>query len=195
MLRVIRRKNHFPLFVLSLLLIFIFSATLSYADDDDDDDDNGWLGGDEAKDIGYVSMGLFAAGMLNVIVLYVFKFTRKFLDDEGRRGKVKESTKKFYIKTRKPLNWFHYLATTAATTIVILHGIRFINKEEEVGIFGWIATGLFLLYIVTGIIIKLKIKPIQQSKIARRVLNIIHRNLVIFLAVVVLHIVHFLIAD
>ena len=188
------RKNQIILllFICSILILTSFSI-LSYADDDDNG--SGFLEDDVAKDIGYVAIGLFAVGMLNVIVLYSFKFTRKFLGDEGTSGKVKEFTKNLYMKTRKPLNWFHYLATLGATTIIILHGIRFLNEEEEMGVIGWIATGIFLFYIFTGILIKLRIKPLWKVKIVRRVLNFLHRNLIIFLGVIVLHLAHFLIAD
>jgi len=176
------------------ILLLLISTNSTIADDDEDEDGFGFIEDDTAKDIGYVAIGLFAVGMVNVIVLYIFKWSRKFLDDEGRSGETKESIKNLYLRTRKPLNWFHYLATTAATTIVVLHGIRFIT-EEEAGVTGWIVAGLFLLYIITGIIIKLKVKPFWNNKIAKKILNLLHRNLIIFLGVIVLHIIHLLIAD
>lgn len=193
----IKRKRATIIIFFSLLIIFSASVYKISADDDEEEDDNGigFIDSDTAEDIGYISIGLFAAGMLNVIVLYIFKFTRKFLDDEGKSGKVKNFTKEFYMKTREPLNWLHYLSTLAATTIIILHGLRFLNKEEEMGIIGWVTTGLFLLYIITGIIIKIRIKPIWSRKVARKTLNILHKNLIIFMGIVVLHLAHFLIAD
>ncbi len=172
---------------------------LVQADDDEDeeDDDNGigLIEDDLAKDIGYITIGLFGAGMLNIIALYIYKFTRRFLDDEGRSGKIKNFTREAYLKTRKPLNYLHYLLTLGGTTIILLHGIEFIRKEQEVGVFGWVATAIFLFYILTGTIIKLKLKPLWTSKKTRKILNTLHRSLLVFLAVIAVHIVHIILAD
>lgn len=186
---------------LLLLMFSIFLITFMISDQthvlakDDDDDGIDLIGDDLAKDIGPIAIGLFAAGMINVIVLYIYKFTRRFLDDEGRSGKIKNFTREVYLKTRKPLNFLHYLLTLGATTIIILHGIEFIRKEQEVGIFGWVAVAIFLFYILTGAIIKLRIKPLWTSKQARKWINRLHRSLLIFLVVIAVHIVHVILAD
>jgi len=191
-----QRKNKFLyLLFFSLLSISLILAPSYTQAEDDDDDGIGLIGDDLAKDIGAIAIGLFAAGMLNVVVLFVYKFIRKFLNDEGRSGKIKNFTRKVYLKTRKPLNYLHYLLTLAATTIIILHGIEFIQKEQEIGIFGWVAVAIFLLFILTGAIIKLRIKPLWTSKRARKILKKLHGNPLIILAVIVVHIVHVLLAD
>ncbi|MHA1219442.1 MAG: hypothetical protein ACTSSN_03860 [Candidatus Heimdallarchaeaceae archaeon] len=191
-----QRKSKFLYLLFFSLLSISLILALSYTQAKDDDDDGiGLIGDDLAKDIGTIAIGLFAAGMLNVIVLFVYKFTRKFLNDEGKTGKIKNFTRKVYLKTRKPLNYLHYLLTLAATTIIILHGIEFIQKEQEIGIFGWVAVAIFLFYIVTGAIIKLKIKPFWTSKRGRKILNKLHRSLLVLLAVIAVHIVHVLLAD
>ena len=181
-------------FVVSIFILLVLFSSHSTIADDDEDNGNGFITGDSAKDIGYVAIGLFVAGMANVVVHYIFKFSQK-LNNEGKSGKVKFFIRDFYLKSRKPLNWLHYIFTSSATTIIIVHGIRFINKEEEIGIFGWIATGFFLLYILTGIIIKLKIKPFWKNKIFRNTVNFLHKNLLIIIVVISLHIVHFLISE
>lgn len=193
-----QRKSKFLYLLFFSLLSISLILALSYTqakDDDDNDDGIGLIGDDLAKDIGTIAIGLFAAGMLNVIVLFVYKFTRKFLNDEGKTGKIKSVTREVYLKTRKPLNYLHYLLTLAATTIIILHGIEFIKKEQEVGIFGWVAVAIFLFFILTGAIIKLKIKPLWTSKRGRKILNKLHRSLLIFLAVIAVHIIHVLLTD
>ncbi len=192
-----RKTKFFYLLFFSLLSISMI-LSLSYVQADDDNGYNdgiGLIGDDLAKDIGAIAIGLFAAGMINVIVLFVYKFTRKFLNDEEKTGKIKNVTQKVYLKTKKPLNYLHYLLTLAATTIIILHGIEFIKKEQEVGIFGWVAVAIFLFYILTGAIIKLKIKPLWKSKRGHKILNKLHRSLLIFLAVIAVHIVHVLLTD
>ncbi len=194
-----QRRNKFLFLLYFSLLNISLILALSYIqakdDNGDDDDGIGLIGDDLAKDIGTIAIGLFATGMINVIVLYVYKFTRKFLNDEGKTGKIKSVTREVYLKTRKPLNYLHYLLTLAATTIIILHGIEFIKKEQEVGIFGWVAVAIFLFYILTGAIIKLKIKPLWTSKRGRKILNKLHRSLLIFLVVIAIHIVHVLLTD
>jgi len=183
------------LIMFSIFVIAFIISDQTHVLADDDDDGIGLIEDDLAKDIGTIAIGLFAAGMLNVIVLFVYKFTRRFLDDEGKSGKIKNFTREVYLKTRKPLNYLHYLLTLGATTIIILHGIEFIRKEQEVGIFGWVAVAIFLFYILTGAIIKLRIKPLWASKKARKWINRLHRSLLIFLAVIAVHIVHVLMAD
>ena len=54
---------------------------------------------------------------------------------------------------------------------------------------------IFLFYIVTGVIIKLKLKPLWTSKRARKVLNTLHRILLFFLAIIAVHIVHIILAE
>ncbi len=192
-----QRKNKFLYLLFFSLLSISLILALSYtqAKDDDDDEGIGLIGGDLAKDIGLIAIGLFAAGLINVLVLYIYKFTRKFLNDEGKTGKIKSVTRKVYLKTRKPLNYLHYLLPLAATTIIILHGVEFIKKEQEVGIFGWVAVAIFLFFILTGTIIKLRIKPLWTSKRARKILRKLHGNPLIILAVIAVHIVHVLLAD
>jgi len=190
-----QRKNKFLYLLFFSLLSISLVLAPSYIQADDDDDGIGLIGDDLAKDIGLIAIGLFAVGMINVVVLYVYKFTRKFLNDEGKTGKIRSVTRKVYLKTRKPLNYLHYLLPLAATTIIILHGVEFIKKEQEVGIFGWVAVAIFLFFILTGAIIKLRIKPLWTSKRARKTLIKLHGNPLIFLAVIAVHIVHILLAD
>ena len=180
---------------MSISLILALSYTQAKDDDDDDDEGIGLIGDDLAKDIGTIAIGLFAAGMINVVVLYVYKFTRKYLNDEGKSGKIKKITRNVYLKTRKPLNYLHYLLPLAATTIIILHGIEFIKKDQEIGIFGWVAVAIFLFFILTGAIIKLRIKPFWTSKRGRNILRKLHGNILILLAVIAVHVVHVLLAD
>ncbi len=194
LLQILRKKNHLLLVILGVTLLLITSNTV-LGDDDEDDDGIGFIDSDTAKDIGYVAIGLIGAGMINVILLDIFKISRKLLSEEGVSGKVRNFTRESYLKTRKPLNWLHYIFTLSATTIIFLHGLRFLNKEEEIGVLGWIATGIFLLYILTGVIIKLKVKPFMSSKIARRVLNLLHRNLLIFIGVIIIHVIHIFMDD
>ena len=144
-----QRKTKFLYLLFFSLLSISLILALNHSQAKDDDDGIGLIGDDLAQDIGKIAIGLFAASMINVLVLYVYKFTRKYLNDEGKTGKIKSITRKVYLKTRKPLNYLHYLLAFAATTIIILHGIEFIKKEQEVGIFGWVAVAIFLFYIVT----------------------------------------------
>lgn len=183
----LKKRKQISFFAVGIFILLIFSASPIAGDDGDD--------GDSSKNIGYIAISLFVLGMINVVFLYAYRITRRFLSEEGLAGKTRDFTREAYIVTRKPLNWVHYLLTFSATTIIILHGFRLMNKEEEVGIFGWIATSIFLFYILTGIIIKLRIKPFWNHKNIRYLLNFLHRNLIIFIIVIFIHIVHILASD
>ena len=150
---------------------------------------------DFAKDVGYISIGLLAGGCLNVVVLSIYKLSRRFRDKESKKEATRDIIRNVYLKTRKPLNYLHYLLTLAGTSIILYHGITFVGKDEEVGIFGWVSVGIFIFYVVTGVMIKLKIKPLWNSTRTRKILNRTHRTLILFLVVIAIHIVHILLAD
>ena len=177
------------------LSLFLVYCPIQADDENSEDDGIGLIGEDLAKDIGPIAIALFGAGMLNVFVLYIYKLSRRFLKEEGISGKIKNFTRETHLKSRKPLNYLHYLLTLSATTIIILHGIEFMRKDDEVGIFGWISVGIFLLYIISGLIIKLKLKPFWTSRTTKNVLNKLHRSLLIFFVVIIIHAVHITLAD
>ena len=55
-----------------------------------------------------MAIGFFAFGTLNIIALYIFKGSRKFLGDEGKAGKTKKMFSSIFRKIRNPLKYIHY---------------------------------------------------------------------------------------
>jgi len=176
------------LYISFILISVLLVSSLAIADEDEDNDDF-------AKNLGYIAIGLFVISVINIGILYVYRFSRKFFKEVSELNGIKETTRNFYLKTRKPLNYVHYFVGLAAVSVLIIHGINLTLKNSETVIIGWIAAGVYIFYILTGLIIKLKIKPIWKSKKTIRILNKIHQSIILFISIIIIHIVHVLIVD
>ena len=174
-------------FILVISIGFSFNSS---ADDDNNGDDD-----DFVKDLAYVSIGLFVATAVTISVYMTNKYSRRFLGDEGKPKEVKEGIGQIYRKIRKPLNYIHYFVGFAALTTLLIHGIRFSNKDEKLVAIGWVTTAVYIFYILSGLVIWLKIRPIWNSKITIRIINKIHRSFILFIGIVVLHLIHVVMAD
>ncbi|MFW9852964.1 MAG: hypothetical protein ACFFDS_08475 [Candidatus Thorarchaeota archaeon] len=173
-------------------LIFILVLTINPLVVADDEVENG---DDFAKDLGIIAIGFFVVSVVNVGILYFYRFSRKFFTEDSGSNRIKETTRNFYLKTRKPLNFVHYFIGLAAVTVLVIHGVKLTQKENETVVLGWITAGVYVFYILTGLILKLKLKPIWNSKKIVRILNKIHRSMIVFIGIIITHIVHVLIAD
>jgi hypothetical protein len=191
MLSILNKKKKIFLILFIFILIFTINP-LVLADEEEEDEEDGE---GFAKDLGIVAIALFVASIINVGILYLYRFSRKFITEESSAIGIRETTRNFYLKTRKPLNFIHYFVGLAAVTVLIIHGIKLTQKDDETVILGWITAGVYVFYILTGLILKLKIKPIWNSKKIVRFLNIIHRSMILFIGIIIAHIVHVLIAD
>ncbi len=190
--KLIHNKN--LLLFASIFTIIIFSSlflTQVYADDDDpegDDDDFG-------KDFGPIAIGFFAFGTLNIIALYIFKGSRKWLGDEGKAGNTKKKISSIYRKIRSPLKYIHYVSEGIAFVLFLIHGIS-LTRSDDIGIIiGWLTASVYISYAITGFIIWFKFRPVWSSKTAKKVLNKYHRSLILLLVVVVIHIIHIVLVD
>ena len=189
MLSILNKKK--KIFLASFIFILIFTINpLVIADEEAEED-----GADFAKDLGIVAIALFIISVINVGILYLYRLSRKFITEKSSVSGIKETTRDFYLKTRKPLNFIHYFIGLAAVTVLVIHGIKLTQKDDETVILGWITAGVYIFYILTGLILKLKIKPIWNSKKIVRILNKIHRSMIFFFGIIITHIVHVLIAD
>jgi len=175
--------------VFILVISFGFSFTTTADDDDKGDDD------DFAKDLAYVSIGLFVATAVTISVYMTNKYSRRFLGDEGKSKETKDKISQIFRKIRKPLNYIHYIVGFAALTTLLIHGIRLSNKDEKLVAIGWITTAVYIFYVLSGLVIWLKIKPFWNSKKTVRILNKIHRSLILFVGIVILHLIHVVMAD
>ncbi|MGC9781601.1 MAG: hypothetical protein HZR80_20345 [Candidatus Heimdallarchaeota archaeon] len=70
-----------------------------------------------------------------------------------------------------------------------------LTKDDAEAVIGWVTAGAYIFYIVTGIILWFKIKPIWVRKKLRKTILYIHRSLLIFVIIIAIHITHLAIAD
>ncbi|MHA1211496.1 MAG: hypothetical protein ACTSSH_03450 [Candidatus Heimdallarchaeota archaeon] len=195
-LRLQKSNTRTTFLILIVLVIGLVALQLSIMpvaaeddDDDDDDDDNK----DIAKDLGWVAVGLLVVSSLYVPFYQLFKITRK-IDSEGKRKGFKDSVAKVFRKLRKPFQYIHYFSGLAALGVLIAHGV-FLTKDDAEAVIGWVSAGIYVFYILTGMLIWFKIIHPKRNKKLRKVVLYIHRSLLLFAIVIIIHIVHVVISD
>ena len=179
--------------VFIIIFIFCFSS-ITLADDDNGEEDEN-RDDDFAKDIAYVSVGLFVATAVTILIYMTNKYSRRFLGEEGRAKETKDWISQAFRKIRKPLNYSHYFVGFAALTTLLIHGIRLSERGEKLVAIGWITTVVYIFYVLSGLVIWLKIKPFWNSKKMIRILNKLHRSLIFFVIIVILHLIHVIMAN
>ena len=190
--KLVSRRN--IILMLSLIAIIALSRPLIsnvFADDNDEDEND-----DEGGELGTVAIGLFAFSTVNIIALYIFRFSKKFFSGEDEKNA--ERRKKiviFYQKIRKPLNYIHYVSGLAALIVLFIHGIQLTSSDDFEIIIGWIVAGIYVLYILTGLVIWLKIKPFWSNNTSKKWLNRFHRSIIFFATVIIVHIIHVVVVD
>ncbi len=179
--------------VLILILIISFSQIqFTYAQEDEEDDDDE----DFTKDIAYVSIGLFVVSGLTIIIYFTNKYSRRlFKGEEVKAHEKRDWISRTYRKIRKPLNWIHYFAGFGALTVLFIHGIYLSGKDETLVAIGWVTAAFYIFYVLSGLIIWMKIKPFWNYKKVIKILNKIHQSFILFSGIVIIHIVHVLLAD
>ena len=180
--------------ILILVLIASFSQiqfTFAQEDEEEEEDEDG----DFAKDIAFASIGLFVASGITIIIYFTNKYSKKLLRGEGKPQETREWISKSYRKIRKPLNYLHYLVGFGALTVLFIHGIYLSNKDETLVAIGWVTAAFYIFYVISGVIIWSKIKPFWNYTKAMKILNKIHRSIILFISIVIIHIVHVLLAD
>ncbi|MHA2309492.1 MAG: hypothetical protein ACXABJ_09465, partial [Candidatus Heimdallarchaeaceae archaeon] len=75
------------------------------------------------------------------------------------------------------------------------HGIYLSTKDETLVAIGWVTAAFYIFYVLSGIIIWLKIKPFWNFKKAMKIMNKIHRSVILFSSIVIIHIIHVILAD
>ncbi len=180
--------------ILVLFVIFLVlqnSITNVHAEDDDDEDEDFE---DVSKDLGWTALGLLAVNSIYVLFSKVFRITRKF-SDEGDFAAVKSKTRTAYLKVRKPLQIIHGISGLGALVVLLIHGIILTDGDSEAVGLGWASAAIFIFYILTGIILMLKLKPFWTLKKVRKTLLFLHRSLILLVLIFILHIVHIVISD
>lgn len=187
-------------FISLLLVLFVIFLVLQNsiinvnAEDEDEDDEDDDDFEDVSKDLGWAAIGLFVVNSIYVLFSKAFRITRKF-SDEGKFAAVKSNTRSAYLKVRKPLQIVHGVSGLGALVVLLIHGIVLTDGDSEAVALGWATTAIFIFYILTGIILMLKLKPFWTAKKVRKTLLFLHRNLILLALIFILHIVHIVISD
>ncbi|NHK30930.1 MAG: hypothetical protein FK730_06225 [Asgard group archaeon] len=172
--------------------MLLISTTNITADDDDDDEDD-----DEFEDIsnslGWASVGLFAVSVIYIVFYQAFKLTRR-ISDESRLANFKTNYGTFFRRIRKPILYIHYISGLLALGVLLVHGIM-LTKDDTEAIIGWVTAGVYIFYILTGLVLWFKIIPPKRKPKFRKAVLYVHRSLLLFVIVIVIHIIHLAIAD
>ncbi|NHJ46568.1 MAG: hypothetical protein FK733_02155 [Asgard group archaeon] len=189
-----RNKKQLAFIALILALAILLISTVNiYADDDEDEEDDDDDLEDLSSDLGWASVGLFVVSTIYILFYQFFKLTRR-ISDEGKLANFKTGYGNFFRKIRKPLLYIHYISGLLALGVLLVHGILLTNDDSE-AVIGWVTAGVYIFYILTGIVLWFKIIPPKKTPKLRKVVLFIHRSLILFVLIVVIHIIHLTIAD
>ena len=175
------------------LMINSQSAIQYTTQDNDDDDDGGDDGDDLPKAIGELAFFLFLVVMSKAIIFFIYKFTRKLDDTKESNITFKTKMKTFFMKTRKPLQYAHYIAGSTAIILLFIHGFFMYGKSLPRTINGIITATILTFYVSTGLITKLKL--FKNSENFRKWIMKIHRNFPFFIFIMIFHFIHLALED
>ena len=155
----------FQFVLIWFLLIFgVFALAINsqsyiqYSLDDDEDEPEGDDDGDDlSKTLGLTAIILFSLVVSKALIFFIYKYTRKLDDTKESNITFKKNMKTFFMKTRKPLQWTHYIAGSIAIVLLILHGLSLRTKSLPRTINGIITAIILTFYVSTGLITKFKL--------------------------------------
>ncbi|NHJ86968.1 MAG: hypothetical protein FK734_16010 [Asgard group archaeon] len=179
----------FLILLLGLMLVQLITTNTIADDNDSEDDDDE----DLSQSLGWASIGLFVVSSIYIVFYQTFKLTRK-INSEGRATGFKEFIANTFRKVRKPLLYIHYFSGLAALGVLLAHGILLTNDDSE-AIIGWVSAGIYIFYILTGILLWFKIISPKRNLKLRKVVLYLHRSLLLFAAIIIIHIIHVAISD
>lgn len=167
-----------------------------FEDEEDEEDESGGDDGDDLpKALGLTAIILFGLVVSKALVFFINKYVRKLPDTTDSRMKFKNNTKTFFLKTRPVLRNIHYIAAPIALVLLYIHGLSLIEKSPPRTINGIITAVILTLYVLTGMIAKMKMKPFFNSKKWKKWIIKLHRSLPIFAFFTVFHIIHLFLED
>ena len=180
--------------VLLILMIFalglICVSSIAVAEDEEDDDFK-----DRAKNMGVVAIGLFSVSIIYVFFYQTFINSKKILPKNDKFDERRAKIQKTFLKVKKPLSLLHYVAGFTAIILLVIHGTSLIGEDNIKAMLGLTTASIYLFFGTTGIIIKVVLKKLKRLKKLRRTLFKIHTNLIIFIFILSVHIVHIAYGD
>lgn len=139
------------LLVLFVTILIVQTSTVQVRADDDESKSI-------SNSLAWASVGLFVISSIYILFYQTFCITRNF-SDEGNFSKLKNNYRIFFLKIRKPFLYIHYMAGFFALVTLLTHGILLTSGDEEPVAVGWATGAIYIFYILTGLILWLKIKP------------------------------------
>jgi len=182
----------FILMVLFITILIVQTSIIQVRADDENEDDDDSKG--ISNSLAWASVGLFVISSIYILLYQTFRITRNF-SDEGNFSNLKNNYRIFFLKIRKPFLYIHYIAGFLALVTLLIHGILLTKGDEEPVAIGWATGAIYIFYILTGLILWLKVKPFWKWNKMRKSLMYIHRSLILFAIVIIIHIVHVAITD
>ena len=194
-------KTKFQFVLIGTLIIFsVFVLTMNsqsfiqYTNQEDEEDEpEGDDGDDLPKTFGLIALVLFSVVILKALIFFIYKFTRKLPETKESNITFKTKMKTFFMKTRKPLQFAHYLSGSTAIILLFIHGISLFGKSLPRSINGIITAIILTFYVSTGLITKFKL--FKESKKFKKVIMQIHRNFPFFIFITIFHFIHLALED
>jgi len=192
-----KRITKFQFVLIWFLIVFgIFvlainsQGNIQYSLEDDDGDDDG---DDLPKALGLTAIILFGVVVSKALIFFIYKFTRKLDDTKEKNLTFNKNMKTFFMKTRKPLQWTHYIAGSTALILLFIHGISLIGESLPRTINGILTAIILTFYVFTGLITKFKL--FKESKKFKKWIMKIHRNFPFFIFIIIFHLIHLALED
>ena len=186
--------NHkkFKLGILLLLSFIVLTCVTQVvvAEDGGDDDYK-----DRAKNFGFVAIGLFSVSIIYVIFYQTFINSKKILPKNEKFEERRAKIQKTFLKFKKPLSLLHYFAGSTALILLLTHGTSLIGEGNIKAILGLTTASLYLFFVIIGITIKVVLKKLKRPKKLKRTLFRVHTNLIIFVLIISIHIIHIAYGD
>ncbi|UYP48124.1 hypothetical protein NEF87_004409 [Candidatus Lokiarchaeum ossiferum] len=181
-----------PLLVGCVTLLLFFGAlnTTLALDDDREGDEN-----DLAETLGTISGVSFIIASIYILLFQLQKLLRKREFENKLVNQIKTGIKFFLTKFRKPLLITHYSAGLLGLGTIIIHGILFLRQDFSTVILGIVTTVLYLFYFLSGILTKINFPFMKKHKKLWKNLYKSHVNIIIFLGIIILHLIHLGLAD
>ncbi|WP_457558846.1 hypothetical protein [Candidatus Harpocratesius sp.] len=203
-------KNRFKfdfyfLFIILFCGIFViitisqFTVQYSLQDENNEIDDEGNGSNDEGhelfKVLGLIAIILFGIVLIKPLLFFINKFTRKLPESNDFYLNLKKNTKVLFLKTRKILQYSHYIAGTIAIVLLYIHTVYFFGENVVRTINGIITAIILTFYVITGMISKFKNKSFWNSEKFKKWSMKIHRSFLLYIFIIIFHLIHLFLED
>ena len=185
--------------ILFLLIFGVFALSINsqsviqYTTQEDGDDDGGDGGDDISKAFGLSAIILFGIVVTKALIFFIYNFSRNLPETKESNIILKRNMKIFFMKTRKPLQWIHYIAGSTAIILLFIHGFLLRTKNLPRTIQGVLTAIILTFYVFSGLITKFKL--FKESKKFKKWIMKVHRSFPFFIFIIIFHLIHLALED